>query len=92
MTADVTVVLAFRYAGAGSIGLAILLWLARDIQDAQAQRAIGLGVMLTAALGVLLALNGVLSGMLNVLGWSLVVIDLLLTLSLRLFLVRQATD
>lgn len=68
-----TVVLA-RLFGATLVGLAVLCWLARTAPVSEGLRAIMIGLFAIDALGFVAALQGVLSGAVNSLGWSTVIL------------------
>ena len=71
--------------GAVLISLALLTWLARNISDTEARRAIVLALLVGEALGFILALIGQLNGVLNALGWLVVAVYLFLALGLAYF-------
>ena len=71
--------------GAVLISLALLTWLARNISDTEARRAIVLALLVGEALGFILALIGQLNGVLNALGWLVVAVYLFLVLGLAYF-------
>ena len=78
----VTADAAFKYVGqlfgASLIGFAVLTWLARSAADSVARRAIVLALFVSDGIGFIVALVGQLAGVVNALGWSTVVIYLLL--------------
>jgi len=73
--------------GAALIGFGVLNWLARTITDAPALKTIRLANLISNAIGFVFALIGQLAGVggVNQLGWSTVVIYLLLTLGFAYF-------
>lgn len=66
--------------GAAFIGFAVLTWAARNTTDSEARRAILLALFVGDAIGFIVALIAQLGGIVNALGWSTVVIYLLLAL------------
>lgn len=72
--------------GAFLIGFAVLNWFARNAEEGGALRAIILANLVTGVISLLMSLYLVLSGMLNAVGWSVVVIFLLFTLGYGYFL------
>jgi len=74
-----------QFFGAALLSLAILAWLARNLSDSEAQRAIVLALFVGETLGFIMALIGQLNGILNALGWSVVVVYLFFTLGLAYF-------
>jgi hypothetical protein len=80
-TNDVGAFIAQLY-GATLFGFGLLNWFARDFADGSVQRAVLTANFLTAALGTLFSLIGQLGGVagVNALGWSTVLLYLLLGL------------
>jgi len=74
-----------QFFGAAIISLAILAWLVRNLSDSEARRAIVLALLVGETLGFIMALIGQLNGILNALGWSVVVVYLFFTLGLAYF-------
>ena len=68
--------------GAALVSLALLAWLARDLQAPEARRIIVMALLAGEALGLILAVLGQMRGVMNVLGWAVVLVYLLFTLSL----------
>jgi hypothetical protein len=77
--------LAGQFFGVTLIGVGLICWLARDVADAGAKKAIILAQLVSAAIGFIVALMGTISGVMNVTGWLSVVIYLLLTLGYAYF-------
>lgn len=71
--------------GASLIAFAILTWSARNTPDSEARRAILLALFIGDAIGFIVALIAQLGGVDNELGWSTVVIYLLLALGFGYF-------
>ena len=74
-----------RLFGAALFGYAVLTWFARNARDSDARQAIVLALFIGHAMGFIVALLGQLSGAVNTLGWSTVVIYLLLALGFGYF-------
>lgn len=62
-----------RLLGAAYLGYAAIVWFARDVRDAAAQRAIALGNFVSWALSLVVILIGVATGLAGTLAWSLAV-------------------
>jgi len=81
--------LSFNYIGqlfgAALISLAALAWLGRNISEPQARNAIVLALLVGEAIGFVVALIGQFNGALNMLGWSVVAVYLLLAAGLAYF-------
>jgi hypothetical protein len=75
--------------GAALVVLAIVTWLARNVTDPQATRAITFGLFIGDAVGFLVALRGQLSHVVNTLGWSTVALYLLLAVGFGYFAFRR---
>ena len=71
--------------GAALLGYAVLSWFARDAEESLARKAIVLSLCIGDTVGFVVALLGQLSGVVNSLGWSTVVIYLLLALGFAYF-------
>lgn len=69
-----------RLFGAALIQIGALALLARNVADASAQRTIVLAYFIALVIGFVVALQGQLAGIANALGWSTVVLYLLLAL------------
>lgn len=65
-----------REYGAALIGTLLLTWFARNAGESQARRAIILDLFIYDAIGVVITLIALLSGMFNFLGWGILVIYL----------------
>jgi hypothetical protein len=85
VTADAALRYVAQLFGAALIGFAVLTWAARNAADSEARRAIVLALFVADALGFILALLGQLGGVVSALGWSTVVIYLLLALGFGYF-------
>jgi hypothetical protein len=77
--------LAGQFFGVTLIGVGLICWLARNVADHAAQRAIVLAQLVAAVIGVIVAVMGTISGVMSAVGWSAVVIYLLLTLGYAYF-------
>ena len=85
--------LMMQFAGAWLIGIGLLTWLARNASDHEVQRNIALAFMVMYIVALVVALLGQFSGVLNALGWLVVVINACLALGYgyALFTGREAT-
>jgi uncharacterized membrane protein len=81
ITLDKAGTLVAQLFGTALIGYAILNWLARNVTDAEARRAVVWTNLATDAIGFVVILLGQLAGIANALGWSSVAIYLLLALA-----------
>jgi len=68
-----------REYGAALMGTLLLTWFAKDVGARDARKAILLDLLVYDLIGTLITLWVVLSGVLNVLGWSIVVVYLFFT-------------
>lgn len=82
---DLALRLIGQFFGAALLSLAILAWLVRNLSNSEARRAIVLALFVGETIGFIMALIGQLNGILNVLGWSVVVVYLVFTLGLAYF-------
>lgn len=78
-------ILLARLLGAALLGYVVVAWSARNAEDSEARRAIVLALFIFDAIGFIVVLLAELAGVLNALGWSNVVIYLLLALGYGYF-------
>jgi hypothetical protein len=72
-TNDATVLMG-RLFGLTLLGFAVSTWFVRETTDGKALRGLLMGLVIQAAIGVVVSLNGTISATMNVMGWSAVVI------------------
>ena len=81
--------LSFRYIGqlfgAALISLGVLSWSVRSAGDSDVRKAVLSSLLVGEVIGFVLAVIGQLTGALNVLGWSVVFVYLLLSAGLAYF-------
>jgi hypothetical protein len=81
--------LSFRYIGqlfgAALVSLAVLAWSLKDAGIAEARKGGVLALLVGEVIGLILAVIGQLNGALNILGWSVVAVYLLLSAGLAYF-------
>jgi hypothetical protein len=70
ISAEATVILGFRFFGEALLALGIVTLLVRKSTDAAVLRALLIGLAIGNSVGVLVALWGTLSGVMNAMGWS----------------------
>ena len=85
VTADPAGIYMARYFGAALIQVGLVIFLARNVEDRAAQRAIVLGSCIGVLAGLGVAVSAQLSGAVNALGWSTVAIYLFLLLGYGYF-------
>jgi len=71
--------------GGALLAFAVLTWLARNVPDSEARRAILLALFVGDAIGFIVALLGQFGGVVTALGWSTVAIYLLLAIGFGYF-------
>ena len=74
-----------REYGAALIGGFLLTWYARNAAESQARRAIILDLFIYDAIGAVISLIAILSGVLNPLGWAVFALYLLLAIGFGYF-------
>jgi len=72
--------LASQLFGVELLHVGLLCWLSRNVSDSPAQRAFIIASLIGQGIGVVVSLMGTLSGVFNAVGWSAVVIFLVLAL------------
>jgi uncharacterized membrane protein YfcA len=85
VTTDAGGLLMSRFFGGALLQVGVLIYLARAVTDADAQRAIVLGSLVGSIVGLAVALEAQTSHVVNALGWSTVAIYLLLALGYGYF-------
>ena len=85
MTPGPEVNLAGQFFGVELIAVGLLCWLARNVSDSAAQRAMILAFLIADVIGLIVSIMGTLSGVFNAVGWSAVVIYLVLSLGFAYF-------
>jgi hypothetical protein len=63
-----------REYGAAMIGILMLTWFAKDLQARDARAAILLALFVYDGIGVIITVTAVLTGVLNALGWGIVLV------------------
>lgn len=81
-------VLMSRFFGAALIGLGLVSWLGRG--EGAAGKIIVPSFLIGALAGLVVAVYGVINGVMNTLGWSVVIIYLLLVLGFAYFQLKKA--
>ncbi|MFN8451402.1 MAG: hypothetical protein U0521_23165 [Anaerolineae bacterium] len=71
--------------GAALVGFALITWLLRDVDDVGIKQSVMLALFVSDAIGFVLSLIAQLNSLANALGWSTVVIYLLLALGFGYF-------
>jgi hypothetical protein len=77
---NITGIMNTRISGACAIGLAVIVWLAKDIKYPEVRRLMTYGMLTTFSLLVAIDINGIITGAINNLGWLIFFFDLSLLL------------
>ncbi len=78
-----------RFFGVALLAIGVLTLLARDITSADARRAIIIALLISDAVGVVVAAQGTLSGVMSAVGWSAFGLYLLLGLGYVYLLIAK---
>lgn len=78
--------------GASLIGALMITWFARNAQPCDTRRAIALGYTVYDAIGVVVCLIATLTGVMNILGWMVVLLYLFFTLGFGYFTVKASSQ
>jgi hypothetical protein len=81
-----------REYGGALLGIAALCWFARNSEGARALKAIIIFGFLYDFVNLFVSLHANLSGLMNPLGWIIVVVYLFFTIAFGYFLVRKPVD
>ena len=68
-----------QFFGSALLALGVIVWSARSFRDWDAVRSVLIGALVGNVVGLLLALWGIKQGLVNAMGWSSVVVYVLLT-------------
>ena len=79
-TPDAELVQMARFFGSAMLGYALLTWFARATAESEARKAIVLSLILSFAVGFIVALQGQISGVVNAFGWFTVALYLFFVL------------
>jgi len=74
-----------RLFGAALIGIGLLTWFSRNVKDTGAQRAIILSMLVYDVIGVIVCVQGTVSGAMSAVGWTGVAVFLFLALGYAYF-------
>ena len=74
------------------MGTFLLTWLARNVAESLARRAILVDLLVYDAIGFIVTVRAIVVGMLNPLGWGIAVVYLVFTLGPAYLLVRKTTQ
>jgi uncharacterized membrane protein len=77
---NLTGIMNTRLFGACALGLAVITWLARDIEYPDVRKLVSYGMLTTLCLLVVIDFHGLLTGAMNRMGWLLFAADLFLSL------------
>jgi hypothetical protein len=78
------VIMMAQYAGLGSVAIGLVAWFSRNVEDIKAQRAIILAFLITYAIGIIISVQGTISGVMKV-GWPVIILYLVLALGYAYF-------
>jgi len=81
-----------QFYGAELIAIGLLTWLARNAGDSEARRAIILALLISDVIGVVIAVLGTVSGVMNALGWLGAAIYAVLVLGYGYFQFAKPSD
>ncbi len=81
-----------RFFGSALIAIGLICWFGRNLQDPAALRAIMLGLVISHTTGLMVAILGTVSGVLNAFGWSAVILYLILVLGYTYLLFIKPSD
>ncbi len=92
VTADAPLELVARLLGSAFLGYGVMTWSARSATASEVRRPVLLSIFVGDGVGFFVALIAQLGGVVNAMGWSTVVIYLLLALGCGYFLFLKSSD
>lgn len=81
-----------RLLGAAYLGISTIVWFAKDVRDAAAQRAIALGNVVGWALGLVVTVAGLVTGLAGQQSWILVALEVVFTAAWAYFALMDRTE
>jgi hypothetical protein len=87
-----TVILGYRFFGAALLAIGLIFWLAKDCGDRTAIRALLVGAAASNAAGTAVSIWGCATGLMNALGWTVVLIYVVLLAGSIYFLQQLPAD
>ena len=91
MTKEPSTVLSARYFGVTLLGIGLITWFVRETSDRTALRGLLIGLALSDVVGLLISFWGTLSGIMNGMGWSAVLIYAVLLAGYAYYLFADRT-
>jgi hypothetical protein len=91
MTPNAALDLMARYFGLTLLGLGLIVWLVRETADAKALRGLLIGLAVQDVIGLIVSIWGTVSGIMNGMGWSAVLIYALLLAGYLYYLFADRT-
>jgi len=91
MPADAASKLLARYFGLTLLGIGLVTWLVRETSDGKAMRGLLYGLAIQAVIGLIVSISGTVSGTMNEMGWSAVLIYAVLLAGYLYFLFVDRT-
>jgi hypothetical protein len=85
LTSSPSASLVSRFLGSALLGLGVIVWMARHCVDSDALSAIMRGGLVVAAAGFIVSVHATTAGLMNSMGWVLVVVQGLLALGFVFF-------
>lgn len=82
ITADEALAVEARYVGVCVLGIGLICWFARSAEDSEFRRRVIQSLLVIDALGLVLAVLAQLGGVLNVAGWAVVAMWLVVTIGM----------
>ena len=81
----------YQFWGAALVGMGLLIWLTRNIQERKIKRALTFSLFCVNGISCAIAIRGQYAGA-NTLGWSTVTLFALLALGYGLFLIMRSNE
>jgi hypothetical protein len=81
-----------RLLGGAYLGISTIVWFARDVRDAAAQRAVALGNVVSWALSLVVTVAGLVAGLAGQQSWLLVALEVVFTAAWAYFAFMDRTE
>ena len=85
LTSSPSASLVSRYLGSALLGLGVIVWMARHWGNSDALSAVMWGSLVVAVAGFIVSVHATMAGLMNAMGWALVIVQGLLALGFVFF-------
>ena len=89
-TTDPIGIMHTRFSGAYALGLGVILWFSKNLEDEKYQRVVTFGILTSLVLSFVVNFHGTISSTVNQIGWLFVITDSVISIAfIRLLREKQ---